>query len=391
MDQYIADALEFWQNSVNRYYSEVNPNNPPRVKGNTLKLIFAGEEDQEFRTDYGRIEAEGRGIILYDGKNPVQGISWEKLSTLLDKKNNTMPVPQAAAAIEPVSNIQPAAVTPHMSSNAQYAYNVHAQIVLGAQMVENGLYQMAKGFKIMRDDKLYKELGYKSFEEYCEKGTCMTKQHVYRYIKIIEKIPDGKIRNIDVTNLGSTKLQLLASLTEEQREELTSANGGSPLESITVKELKAQIEHMNGIHNDDVKEIVKFKNMVEAEHEKVIQLEEQVKELNNLDITDTAEYRSLNEKLEQYADKCTANEAEIAARKQRVRELEAQIKELESRPIEVQGLDENSRAKLEFEIKYKAAYEYVNLAGIAAAKAGNRTECRKKLTELKTMIDRFLK
>lgn len=63
MDQYIADALEFWQNSVNRYYSEVNPNNPPRVKGNTLKLIFAGEEDQEFRTDYGRIEAEGRGII----------------------------------------------------------------------------------------------------------------------------------------------------------------------------------------------------------------------------------------------------------------------------------------------------------------------------------------
>lgn len=386
MDQYIADALEFWQNSVNRYYSEVNPNNPPRVKGNTLKLIFAGEEDQEFRTDYGRIEAEGRGIILYDGKNPVQGISWEKLSTLLDKKNNTMPVPQAAAAIEPVSNIQPAAVTPHMSSNAQYAYNVHAQIVLGAQMVENGLYQMAKGFKIMRDDKLYKELGYKSFEEYCEKGTGMTRRNVYHYISIIEKLPEDFVKS--TSQIGSEKLRILAMLTDEKRAELTN---NVDIETVTVKELKAQIEHMNGIHNDDVKEIVKFKNMVEAEHEKVIQLEEQVKELNNLDITDTAEYRSLNEKLEQYADKCTANEAEIAARKQRVRELEAQIKELESRPIEVQGLDENSRAKLEFEIKYKAAYEYVNLAGIAAAKAGNRAECRKKLTELKTMIDRFLK
>ena len=386
MDQYIADALEFWQNSVNRYYSEVNPNNPPRVKGNTLKLIFAGEEDQEFRTDYGRIEAEGRGIILYDGKNPVQGISWEKLSTLLDKKNNTMPVPQAAAAIEPVSNIQPAAVTPHMSSNAQYAYNVHAQIVLGAQMVENGLYQMAKGFKIMRDDKLYKELGYKSFEEYCERGTGMTRRNVYHYISIIEKLPEDFVKS--TSQIGSEKLRILAMLTDEKRAELTN---NVDIETVTVKELKAQIERMNGIHNDDVKEIVKFKNMVGAEHEKVIQLEEQVKELNNLDITDTAEYRSLNEKLEQYADKCTANEAEIAARKQRVRELEAQIKELESRPIEVQGLDENSRAKLEFEIKYKAAYEYVNLAGIAAAKAGNRTECRKKLTELKTMIDRFLK
>ena len=389
MDQYIADALEFWQNSVNRYYSEVNPNNPPRVKGNTLKLIFAGEEDQEFRTDYGRIEAEGRGIILYDGKNPVQGISWEKLSTLLDKKNNTMPVPQAAAAIEPVSNIQPAAVTPHMSSNAQYAYNVHAQIVLGAQMVENGLYQMAKGFKIMRDDKLYKELGYKSFEEYCEKGTGIKRRQVYNYIRILEKLPEDFVHSS--SQIGVKKLEMLTALDDDQRAEIINANGGSPLESITVKELKAQIERMNGIHNDDVKEVVKFKNMVEAEHEKVIQLEEQVKELNNLDITDTAEYRSLSEKLEQYADKCTANEAEIAARKQRVRELEAQIKELESRPIEVQGLDENSRAKLEFEIKYKAAYEYVNLAGIAAAKAGNRTECRKKLTELKTMIDRFLK
>lgn len=382
MDQYIADALEFWQNSVNRYYSEVNPNNPPRVKGNTLKLIFAGEEDQEFRTDYGRIEAEGRGIILYDGKNPVQGISWEKLSTLLDKKNNTMPVPQAAAAIEPVSNIQPAAVTPHMSSNAQYAYNVHAQIVLGAQMVENGLYQMAKGFKIMRDDKLYKELGYKSFEEYCERGTGIKRRQVYNYIRILEKLPEDFVHSS--SQIGVKKLEMLTALDDDQRAEIINANGGSPLESITVKELKAQIERMNGIHNDDVKEVVKFKNMVGAEHEKVIQLEEQVKELNNLDITDTAEYRSL-------ADKCTANEAEIAARKQRVRELEAQIKELESRPIEVQGLDENSRAKLEFEIKYKAAYEYVNLAGIAAAKAGNRAECRKKLTELKTMIDRFLK
>ena len=389
MDQYIADALEFWQNSVNRYYSEVNPNNPPRVKGNTLKLIFAGEEDQEFRTDYGRIEAEGRGIILYDGKNPVQGISWEKLSTLLDKKNNTMPVPQAAAAIEPVSNIQPTAVTPHMSSSAQYAYNVHAQIVLGAQMVENGLYQMAKGFKIMRDDKLYKELGYKSFEEYCEKGTGIRRRQVYNYIRILEKLPEDFVHSS--AQIGVKKLEMLTALDDDQRAEIINANGGSPLESITVKELKAQIEHMNGIHNDDVKDVVKFKNMVKAEHEKVIQLEEQVKELNNLDITDTVEYRSLNEKLEQYADKCTANEAEIAARKQRVRELEAQIKELESRPIEVQGLDENSRAKLEFEIKYKAAYEYVNLAGIAAAKAGNRTECRKKLTELKTMIDRFLK
>lgn len=386
MDQYIADALEFWQNSVNRYYSEVNPKNPPRVKGNTLKLIFAGEEDQEFRTDYGRIEAEGRGIILYDGKNPVQGISWEKLSTLLDKKNNTIPVPQAAAAIEPVSNIQPAAVTPHMSSSAQYAYNVHAQIVLGAQMVENGLYQMAKGFKIMRDDKLYKELGYKSFEEYCERGTGMTRRNVYHYISIIEKLPEDFVKS--TSQIGSEKLRILAMLTDEKRAELTN---NVDIETVTVKELKAQIEHMNEIHNDDVKVIVKFKNMAGAEHEKVIQLEEQVKELNNLDITDTAEYRSLNEKLEQYADKCTANEAEIAARKQRVRELEAQIKELESRPIEVQGLDENSRAKLEFEIKYKAAYEYVNLAGIAAAKAGNRTECRKKLTELKTMIDRFLK
>ena len=81
----------------------------------------------------------------------------------------------------------------------------------------------------------------------------------------------------------------------------------------------------------------------------------------------------------------------LANKKKYIEELEQELKELESRPIEVRGLDENSRAKLEFELKYKAAYEYVNLAGIAAAKAGNKDEVRKKLTALKTMIDGFLK
>lgn len=108
-------------------------------------------------------------------------------------------------------------------------------------MVEDGLYLMAVGFKKMRDEKLYKEMGYDTFEKYCETETRMTRRNVYRMISIVEKIPNGKICDIDVTNVGIAKLHMLTALDDEQREEIVQS---ADLESTTVKELKAKIEEL---------------------------------------------------------------------------------------------------------------------------------------------------
>ncbi len=133
----------------------------------------------------------------------------------------------------------PAEKKEYMSENAKYAFTVHAQIVTGAQMVEDGLYLMAVGYKKMRDEKLYKELGYKSFEEYCETETGIKRRQVYNYIAIAEKLPAEFVQS--TAQIGAEKLNLLAKLDPEERDNIAE---NTDLESTTVKELKAKIEEL---------------------------------------------------------------------------------------------------------------------------------------------------
>ena len=121
-----------------------------------------------------------------------------------------------------------------MTDEAKYAYTVHAQIVLGAQMVEDGLYQMAKGFKIMRDEKLYKEFGYKSFEEYCETETGIKRRQVYTYISIAENLSEEFVHS-NAQNCGVKKLNLLAALDEETRAAVVE---NVDLENTSVRDLQ---------------------------------------------------------------------------------------------------------------------------------------------------------
>ena len=191
----------------------------------------------------------------------------------------------------------------YMTDKAQEAFTVHAQIMLGAQMVEDGLYQMAKGFKIMRDEKLYKELGYKSFEEYCETETGIKRANVYNYIKIVEKLPDDLSNRLD--KLGVRKCLLLTALSDEQRKEIVQS---ADLESTTVKELKAKIDELTGA-------VQREKDLKEQWHEQAI----------------TEADRS--------AENAERLNKEIADRDDEITMLMSKLKELESRPIEVQAVN----------------------------------------------------
>ena len=198
-----------------------------------------------------------------------------------------------------------------MSDNAKYAYTVHAQIVLGAKMVEDGLYQMAKGFKIMRDEKLYKELGYDTFEKYCEAETGMNRRNVYKYITIVEKIPEDFVSS--KAQIGKEKLLLLAALDDEQRDKITE---NTDLENTTVKELKRQIDELTGKNKklfdenqqlmtecDDIRnERDYFENELDDLREKHTELELENKELRNkpvetvtvpADPTESEEYKTI--------------------------------------------------------------------------------------------------
>lgn len=175
--------------------------------------------------------------------------------------------------------------------SAEYikAAELDRRIKTSAQLAQQSLYDMCMGFKEMRDSRLYKELGYSDFGDYCEKETGMKRSNVYNYIVVVEKLPTDFVQSIG-QRVGMTKLQLLTTINDEQRETITET---TDIENTTVKELKAKIDILQN-ERDRAME-----SNAEASHQ-VFMADKKVLEMKN-----------------------------------KVTQLEAEIKELESRPIEV--------------------------------------------------------
>ena len=117
------------------------------------------------------------------------------------------------------------------------AAELNQRIIFTAQMAQKNLYDMCVLLKEMRDDKLYKELGYNNFEDYCENEVGMNRRNAYRYIAVIENI-----KNVtSMTQIGMTKLSLLASLSESQQEEIQEKVN---VENVSVRDLKEEIKKL---------------------------------------------------------------------------------------------------------------------------------------------------
>lgn len=174
--------------------------------------------------------------------------------------------------------------------SAEYikAAELDRRIKTSAQLAQQSLYDMCMGFKEMRDSRLYKELGYSDFGEYCEQETGFSRMNVYNYIRVAEKLPQDFVNSS--LQIGVKKLTLLAKLSDEERTELAE---NIDLESTTVKELKAKIDILQNERDRAMK------SNAEASHQ-VFMADKKVLEMKN-----------------------------------KVTQLEAEIKDFESRPIEV--------------------------------------------------------
>ena len=119
------------------------------------------------------------------------------------------------------------------------ALELHNKIVVSAQLAQNNLWEMCAGLKEMRDGKLYKELGYKNFEDYCGAEFNMSAGNARRYISIVENISDEN--RAPVHGLGMRKLYLLSTLSEPEQQKITAEND---VESMTVKQLEKEIREL---------------------------------------------------------------------------------------------------------------------------------------------------
>lgn len=175
------------------------------------------------------------------------------------------------------------------------AYNLNVKIFTCYHAAQTNTYEMCAAIKEMRDSKLYKELGYSSFEAYTEENLGMKHSQAYRYISIAERFTrdsfplGGKI--------GVKKLLLLAALDDDQREEITQT---VDLESTTVRELREQIAALKE----------------EAE-------------------LDRKERDNANDAAQRWKNTAQSAQADNQRLEDQVQSLTDQVRELESRPVEV--------------------------------------------------------
>lgn len=164
------------------------------------------------------------------------------------------------------------------------AVNVNRNIVIHAQAAQMELYEVCKGLKEMRDGKLYKELGYQNFEEYCETEVGISRQQCYKYISIIENL-NGDFVNPGLQKLGVKKLYLLSTLSESDREELTDR---VDIEETSTRLLKAEIDRLKAEKAQQTNELQDAYSNRDRLQEQVSTLEQQVQELESRPIEVTA-------------------------------------------------------------------------------------------------------
>lgn len=224
------------------------------------------------------------------------------------------------------------------------AVNLNCKIKAAAQLAQQSLYEMCSGFKKMRDDKLYKELGYSDFGDYCENEVGVTCRQVYNYIAIIEKLPSEFVN--PSSQIGVKKLSLLANLSENERTEITQNND---LENTSVRELECQIKELRD------------KNTAAAQEK--IALESKIKELENRPVETAVEYvEKIPDKyvtLEAYQKTVDNYNAQIEQADgeyiEMKRELSAEIDDLKKR---IENGDPDAVFKLYYENAQRALIQF---------------------------------
>ncbi len=123
------------------------------------------------------------------------------------------------------------------SERQDRAAKLTQQIIANGKIAASSMIEMGRDLKTVRDERLFTELGFESFEEYCEKKCGIGKRHGYNFIQIYEKFGEEKLKQLQ--QLGITKLLEIAKLDDEDAEDLMQHND---VNNLSVRELSAKVE-----------------------------------------------------------------------------------------------------------------------------------------------------
>jgi chromosome segregation ATPase len=243
----------------------------------------------------------------------------------------------------------------------QGAMELHTRIITSGNIAATAMVEMCKNLKQMRDRRQYIHLGYNTFEGYCEQMANIKARQAYTYISTIERLGESVLQSN--AGLGITKLELLAQLPEDKRDEVADAAA-----EMSTRELKEKIAELT-----KAKEQLTFlQDQVDETNEINETLANQIAEASGREKELSKEVQTLKDELEmaRRAQPIIVNQPEAdpeAIRKEIETKMLAQ-KKAEVEKIRAELEDEMDQAKAEsFEKGKKLGFAAVQ--GIEAEKA----------------------
>ena len=214
------------------------------------------------------------------------------------------------------------------------AQDLHERILGDAGRVVVALCDLCEKLKVMRDEKLWKEMGAESFDAYVEEQVGIKSRQAYNYIATYERL--GRTALQSNAHLGITKLQLLTEVSDVRRAEFVEEHD---LEGMSVREIKELVAKSK----QQADQISLLQETVEKTGDAVLSAEQRARDAE----------KALAEMERDYSDAVT-----------RAGEANQKIRELEARPIEVVGITEEEKKKLLEEAEARHRKELTQLEHI---------------------------
>lgn len=259
------------------------------------------------------------------------------------------------------------------------------RIMANGKIAASSMIEMGRDLKTVRDERLFTEMGYENFEEYCEKKIGIGKRHGYNFIQIYEKFGEEKLGQLQ--QLGITKLLEIAKLDDEDADDLMQNND---VNALSVRELSAKVDE----YRNKFEQLTLQLEEEKSKNAESSSLESQVEELRK----QLEAAHQVNEDMESGALNAEKRfEEQKAALLKEKEVLSEQIRELESRPTEKAEISEEERNALiqqgRDEMCKKKDEDWSN--AVELAKKTVTRETTKKFTEeinsLKTLNDELRK
>ncbi|MGN0581530.1 MAG: hypothetical protein ACI4KB_02385 [Oscillospiraceae bacterium] len=271
------------------------------------------------------------------------------------------------------------------------AVKVDSEIQFWANQLNTAVYQIGKNLAIMKDEKLYEQLGYETFEDYCFEKYELKHSQAAKYLAVYNKL--GETYLTEHSEAGIQKLYMLSQLSEEDRENVE----GSP-EDLTVNELKAEIERVKQEREGIQMQLFELQEKEKTAEEKMQEEIERKAEEKATEQTVAARKRidELSQKLEELQkayDKDRKDHAKLEERnvilgvdkealETKVAQQEKKIKELESKPQDVATVEPS-------EEELNARAEKIAEAKIDEIKAIAQTERETAELQIEDLMSRL--